>query len=121
MSMVPASGTSVELPVLAPVPLMLTSIDRARPNRATPGSRTGHHAPTPPENCAAEPDPRGGTYFRLVRGRKSRMGGGLLAGSDGRPTDPAQPRPIRCTIARSPWQPVLVGRRGRLLGQKRVP
>src|SRR5687767_10456883 len=88
ISMVPASATSVELPVLAPVPLMLTSIGRARPNRATPGSRTGHHAPTSPESRAAEPDPRGGTYFRLVRGRKSRMRGGLLAGSDGRPTGP---------------------------------
>jgi hypothetical protein len=39
MSMVPTSGTSVEVPVIAPV-LMLTSVGRTRHNRVTPGSPT---------------------------------------------------------------------------------
>jgi hypothetical protein len=38
--MVPTSGISVEVSLLAPVLLMLTSVGRARHNRATPGSQT---------------------------------------------------------------------------------
>src|SRR5829696_3729962 len=46
MSMVPTSGMSVEVSVFAPALLMLTSVGRARHNRATPGSPTRHCTPT---------------------------------------------------------------------------
>src|SRR5688572_29834175 len=40
MSTVPTSGVSVQVSLLAPVMVMLTSVGRARHNRATPGSPT---------------------------------------------------------------------------------
>src|SRR5687768_14931462 len=113
MSMVPASGTSVEVSLLAPVLLMLTSVGRARHNRATPGSRPGQRAPTTARTstlrslgCGNEYEsaflvgpsadldrgrsPWSGTHSPLIRGRKSRMCLRPLVWSDGGPTDPAQ-------------------------------
>ena len=111
--MVPTSESSVEVSGFAPVLFTLTSVGRERHNSATSGSKTravrasdGQTVDAAEPGCGNEYEPAflvapstdldrgrspcGGTYSRLIRGRKSRMCSCPLVWSDGGPTDPAQ-------------------------------